>query len=157
VRALPVCLLVSGCWLAIKDPSPTYVTASGTCIQKEQVGRRGVRYWRDGEELSDADVEHLLAKVPDERRTAASAGHMRRAGWSFLALGAIFAVAGVATLISSALESPNGDVPVSAQAVGTALVAAWFPTMAGGAVLTHEASLQLRSAVGRVNAKGICP
>jgi hypothetical protein len=154
VRAL---VLLSGCWLAIQNPEPTYVNAVGTCIQKARVGRGSFRYWRAGEELSSAGVEHLLAKVPAERKTAIAAGHMRRAGWSFLALGLSFMVAGVATLVSLGVQNPTGDVPMPGKAVGGALVAAWFPTMATGAILTGEASMELRGAVDRVNASGTCP
>jgi hypothetical protein len=154
VRLLLVCLL-SGCWLAIQDPQPRYVSATGRCIQKERVGRSSYNYFHDGDELSSGEVERLVEKIPEERKTAVAAGHMRRAGWSFVVIGLSFLIAGTATLLATGL--PDGSLPRWSEAVGGGLLAAWFPTMATGIALSGVSSIEMRDAVDRVNARGVCP
>jgi hypothetical protein len=152
-------ILLSGCWLAIQDSSttpPMVSESGGPCVFWTKAGRGSRHYYVDGESIGAAALEKRLANDPEERPIVLSAGRMRRAGWSLLAIGLTFDVVGWGTFLGLSIDNPKGDLPLWGQAVSGTLIASWFPTMAAGVVLTGEASGQLKEAVDHVNARRQC-
>ena len=131
--------------------------SGGPCIYWIKQGRGSRRYYIDGEEVGSGELERRLSRDPAERRAVLSAGRMRRAGWSLLAIGATLDVVGWATFIGLSVESSSPTLPVWGQALSGALIGSWFPTMAAGAVLTGEGTIGIYQAVQRVNARRECP